>query len=88
MQLSEFIGQDILLSIPSLTSTKIQKAKLLGVETGGIWIESELINTTLLRAANLAALPHGPRVFFPYGQIAVLIVGGGAPALDERAFGL
>jgi hypothetical protein len=88
MQLSDFIGQSIIVVIPAIDREKFQTVRLLGVEIGGIWIESQAINGHMLKAFNAGAMSESPRAFFPYSQITFALVGGGPPALDEKAFGL
>jgi hypothetical protein len=42
MQLSDYIGNSILILIPKIHEKKYQKVILHGVEASGIWIESQM----------------------------------------------
>jgi len=49
MQLSDYIGQEIALLIPTIHPIKFQAVKLLGVEAGGVWIESQTLLNLVLK---------------------------------------
>ena len=40
MQFSELIGQEVGLLLPKISTARIFRVKVLGVESGGIWISS------------------------------------------------
>jgi hypothetical protein len=87
MQLSEYIGQDILLRIP-LIEDHHQVVKLLGVEAGGIWIESQEMINKIYSAVDKEGSERTPVFFFPYHQIEFGMVAIPGLALNERAFGV
>ena len=84
MRLSDYIGQLILLSIPSI-SPEPQNVKLLGVEAGGIWVESQHAINLILESANLTSAPCSVAAFFPYGEVRFGVVFVDGLALNEKA---
>lgn len=88
MQLSDYIGSEIIVVIKIIDPLLFQKVILKGVEPGGILIESETLTNTMLRSLKQASLPVTPLFFFPYHEITFALVKGGEVALDEKAFGL
>jgi hypothetical protein len=88
MQLSDYVGQEIALAIPFIDNIKFQKVKLLGVEAGGIWIESQTLINMVLKATATATAPQTLAFFFPYHEVKFGFVGIEGPALNEQAFGL
>jgi hypothetical protein len=88
MQLSEHLGQEILLLVPDIDPKIPQLVKLIGVEAGGVWIESQSLTNTFLTGINQATWPGSPSFFLPYHAIRLGIGRVDAPALNEKAFGL
>jgi len=88
MQLSDYIGQEIVLFIPALHTTDFQKVRLLGVEAGGVWIESQTLINIILKNAGIASAPKSLAFFYPYHELRFGFVGIGGPALNEKAFGV
>jgi hypothetical protein len=88
MQLSDYIGQVITLAIPAIDAEKFQNVKLLGVEAGGIWVESQTLITMALKTAGQATAENSLAFFFPYREIRFGFVPIDGPALDEKAFGV
>ncbi|MGH9403306.1 MAG: hypothetical protein ACRD2P_14495 [Terriglobia bacterium] len=41
MDFSDLIGQEIAVLIPKIHQTALQQVKLIGVESGGIWVQSK-----------------------------------------------
>jgi hypothetical protein len=88
MQLSDYVGQVIVLAIPAIDPKLFQSVKLLGVEAGGIWVESQTLITMALKTAGQATAPKSLAFFFPYHEIRFGFVPIDGPALDEKAFGV
>jgi hypothetical protein len=89
VQFSELVGERILLVAPKLLGeTTIQEVKLIGVEAGGLWIESQFITNSLLQSIGKAASPKTMVVFVPYQEITFAMTSIDGPSLDEKAFGL
>jgi hypothetical protein len=88
MQLSDYIGQVIALTIPAIDANTIQSVKLLGVETGGIWVESQKLLNMALKTYGLATSETSLAFFFPYHEIRFGYVEIDGPALGEEALGV
>ena len=88
MQLSDYVGKDIILKIPYIDPDHLQTVRLLGVEAGGVWIESQEMINQLYSAVEKEGSPRTPAFFFPYHQIEWGLVGIPGMALNERAFGI
>lgn len=88
MQLSDYVGKEILLFVPDIDPKMPQLVKLLGVEAGGIWIESQTITNNLLKSLNQATWLGSPALFLPYHAIRLGVGKLDVPALNEKAFGL
>jgi hypothetical protein len=70
MQLSEHVGQQIIINAQPLGG--LQQVKLLGVEAGGVWIESQEITNQFLVHFKIATAPNTFVFFLPYGQIEMI----------------
>lgn len=88
MNFSALIGQEIGVLIPKIHQTIIQRVKLIGVESGGIWVESQDATNAILKRFNVATAPKTPVFFLPYHEIAFAIAGLDKVSLDEKSFGL
>jgi len=87
MQLPDYIGKDVVLLIPFIEQ-HYQTVKLLGVEAGGIWIESQEMVNKVYSAVGKVDSPRTPVFFFPYHQIEFGMVAIQGMALNEEAFGV
>jgi len=87
MNLSEMIGKEIVVLIP-FTSPHYQQIKLLGVESGGIWIESQVMINEIFSALGETSSERTPAFFVPYHHIQFAMVPVPGMALNERAFGV
>jgi hypothetical protein len=88
MQFSELVGSQIFIVIPRIHATDYQEVKLIGVETGGLWIESQEFTNVFLQLFGVPAAQKTPVVFFPYHEIAYVVTSLEQLALDEKAHGL
>lgn len=88
MQLSDYFDQEIMLAIPVLGGDVPQRVKLVGVEPGGIWVQSQSLTTSLLESVGASSAPVTPTLFFPYGQVIFVSVAVEGSALNEKAFGV
>ena len=88
MELRDLIGQTILVLITRLHPTRYQKVKLLGVEAGGIWIESQDVTNAILQLFGAASAPTTLVLFFPYHEIGFVLNKLDVVSLDEKAFGV
>ena len=87
MKFENLIGQRIVLLCPD-SDQKIHAVKLVGIETGGLWIESQELTNLLLQAVGLPTSPETPVLFLPYHAIGGVLVGIQQTALDEKALGV
>ncbi|MGB9233965.1 MAG: hypothetical protein WCC04_06095 [Terriglobales bacterium] len=88
IQLSDYIGQEIVLMIPTIDPVNLQKVKLLGVEAGGVWIESQTLINHILKRVGSATAPRSIAFLYPYHELRFGFVGIAGPALNEKAFGV
>jgi hypothetical protein len=88
MQLADYVGQEIVMAIPFIHPIKFQRVKLLSVEAGGIWVESQTLINMVLKASATATAPGTLAFFFPYHEVKFGFVGIEGPALNEEAFGV
>jgi hypothetical protein len=86
MQLSDYIDKLIIINAQPLGG--IKQVKLLGVEAGGVWIESQEAMNQLLGHFNVATAPTTFVFFLPYGQIEMISVPISKVGLNEKAFGV
>jgi hypothetical protein len=87
MQLSDLIGKEILISIPFLSPT-FENVTLRGVDSGGIWIESQNIANITLVAIGSSGVPTAIVLFFPYNQIRFAMAFAPGVSLNEKALGV
>ena len=88
MNFEKMIGQHILVKINRIDQTKYQDVKLLGVEAGGLWIESQTLTNAMLQAMQIPSAPKTAAFFFPYHEISFAISAIEGPSLDEKSFGV
>jgi hypothetical protein len=89
MHLSDMVGDQILIRTAIFGDpNKLHKVKLLGVEAGGIWIESQEFLNVALQIGGVASTENIPVIFVPYHQIYFVLSSVRGLALDEKAFGL
>jgi hypothetical protein len=85
MELFDYIGNNITVVIPAIDPDSPQIVKLLGVEPGGIWIESQTLIDHILKIAEQKAAPNSLAFFFPYHELRFAFVPIEGPALSEKA---
>ncbi|MGC2559546.1 MAG: hypothetical protein WA389_11995 [Terriglobales bacterium] len=92
-KLGELVGSEIVLELlnPVVRSKskkdKTQKARLVGVEPAGIWIEFPHETTDIL-LEHAGAMLQTPVFFLPFSQVRYIFVMGDLVALSEKAFGV
>jgi hypothetical protein len=86
MQFSTLVGQQILVLL--IGQDEFFRVKLVGVEYGGLWLESQQVTNFLLRTAGLAGWEKTLVSFVPFPQMKVVHAALDQLALDEKAFGL
>ncbi len=88
MELADLVGNTIHMLIPRMDPVKYQKVKLLGVEPGGVWIESQDITNAVLRHFGMSSAPTTLVLFLPYHEIGFAVASVDKVSLDEKAFGI
>jgi hypothetical protein len=89
MNFDKMVGQTIGAIIPSFGSnTVLQFVKLHGVETGGLWLESQKATNDFLTRIGAQAAPKTAVFFVPYHQITLVIASLDSPSLNEKSFGV
>jgi hypothetical protein len=88
MQLSDYVGQEIVLLIPSIDPKLFQKVRLLGVEPGGVWVESQTLMNMFLKSVRQPSAPKSLAFFYPYHELRFGFVAIEGVALNETAFGV
>lgn len=86
--LEGLIGHSIVIRSVPLHEEHPVKVKLVGIENGGLWIESQDATNHWLAEMKQQATPKTLVWFLPYAQIAWIMGSGDYPALSEKAFGL
>jgi len=74
--------------IPAIHATTIQEVKVLGVEFGGVWIQSQALTNAFLQILGVAVAPKTMVAFVPYHGISLAFSSIEGPALNETAFGV
>ncbi len=88
MQLSDYIGQAIMIRVKTNDGVRSEEMTLLGAEAGGIWVESQKAMNQMLDHFKVATAPTTFAFFFPYSQIEMITVPTEKQALNEKAFGV
>lgn len=73
MQLSDFIGHNITMVIPTIHKTAMQNVTLLGVEVGGVWVQSQPLTNLALRRIGQPDSTKAIVFFLPYHAISVAL---------------
>jgi hypothetical protein len=86
--LEGLIGQTAVIRSIPVNETRPALIKLLAVENGGIWVESQEATDHWLSEAGKQASPRTLAWFLPFAQISWIMGSSDYPALSEKAFGL
>jgi len=86
--LHKLIGENLVAAIPIIDENSPSLVKLLAVENGGIWIESQKTTNHWLSQIGLPATQKAYIFFVPYHQISWILDRPDYPALSEKALGL
>jgi len=88
IKLNDYVGQTILIRSIPIKENGPAAVKLVAVDDGGIWIESQDATDHWLAFVKLTSAPRTPVWFLPYGQIAWILGSEDYPALSEKSLGL
>jgi hypothetical protein len=78
----------MLILIPRIHPGHYQKVKLVGIESGGLWVESQEVINQTLQATGAPAAPKTLVIFFPYHERSFAFGRLDMLSLNEKAFGL
>jgi hypothetical protein len=86
MSLANLIGQEIHARIPSYQTDKpFLELRLLGVEAGGIWVESHDFMEEIFATTSYTMSPKTIVLFLPYAQILAIYVPRDSPWISRKA---
>ena len=88
MQFTELVGESIFLLAPRIDEKTFKEVKLVGVESGGLWIESQDLTNAVLHFFGAPAAKNTPIFFLPYHEISLALTTVSGLALGEKAFGV
>jgi hypothetical protein len=83
--LTEMVGEVIAVMSPVLHPNEMQRVKLLAVETGGVWIESQSFTNGFLRYIGQSVAPRTLIFFLPYHQISFVRASLDLPSLSDTS---
>lgn len=91
MRLHEMIGESLWGLVPSFENIEGGPHitfKLLAVDVGGIWVESQSYTEMILKRGKRQDAPRTPVFFLPYSSISYLTRMHEVPALSSTSLGL
>jgi len=86
--LASMVGEVIIVRIPLLDPERMSLVKLHGIETHGIWIESQDFTNELMEKFQFSSSRTTPLVFVPFDKLDFIIAALDSLSLSEPAFGL
>jgi hypothetical protein len=87
MQFSELIGQEVGLLLPKISTARIFRVKVLGVESGGIWISSQAAVSAILQVFHVQVAPQTLAFFIPFHEITFATAESHVATSAEKASG-
>lgn len=82
--LSSLIGKRINIKIPLWKENAVMSLTLVGVEAGGIWVESEQFMEEFFADTPHKMTQTSVQVFVPFAQILAIYHFGGGPWISEK----
>jgi hypothetical protein len=86
--LASMIGEVIIVRIPLLDADGMSLVKLHGIETHGIWIESQEFTNELMEKFDFSSSRTTPLVLVPFNKVDFIIAALDSLSLSEPAFGI
>jgi hypothetical protein len=83
LSLSDLVGQKLYIKIPVWKQDKPIYVTLVGVDAGGIWIESNDFMEEFLEGTPHKMTEKSMQVFVPYSQVLAIYHFGGGPWISE-----
>jgi hypothetical protein len=87
-KLAEYVGDMILIRSIPIKEEHPVFVKLIAVDDGGIWIESQDATESFMRQVKRTSLPKTLVYFLPYAQIAWIMGTEDYPSMSEKSLGL
>jgi hypothetical protein len=84
ISLAKFVGREIYAKMPAFKDGKMVTLKLLAVETGGIWIESQDFMEDMFSETTHTMTPRSFHLFLPFAQILAIYVIVDSPWISKR----
>jgi len=84
ISLAKLIGENILAKIPSFKEGKVVTLKLVAVETGGIWVESQEFMEDMFSETPHTMTPKTFQIFLPFAQILAIYAIVDSPWISKR----
>jgi len=86
--LKNMVGEVIIARIPVLDEYQLSLVKLHGVDSNGIWIESQEFTESMMNKFKFTASATTLLLFVPYAGIDFIVGSVNSLCLSERALGL
>ena len=86
--LASMIGEMIIVRIPLLNPEGLALVRLHGLESHGMWIESQDFTNELMKKLKLSSSRTTPLVFVPFARIDFVLASLDSLSLSETAFGV
>ena len=83
----KMIGEVVNGIVPSL-SRKTLQLKIVAVDAGGLWVESQDYTNRVLKGAKISGAPLTPVLFLPFSAISYLVRLQEGRSLSEESYGL
>lgn len=87
-KLIDYVGHTILIRSIPVNEERPAVVKLIDVDSGGIWVESQDATEHWLTELKKTSSPKTLVWFLPYAQISWILGSEDYPALSEKALGL
>lgn len=87
-KLTDYVGRTVLIRSIPIDEDKPTVVKLVDVDAGGIWIESQKTTDHWLAELKITSSPRTLVWFLPYAKISWILGSEDYPALSEKALGI
>ncbi len=87
-KLEDYVGNTILIRSIPINEQYPAMVKLVAVDNGGIWIESQDATEHFLQQFKLTSAPKTPIWFLPFSQISWILGSEDYPSMSEKSLGL
>ena len=84
ISLAKFVGGDILAKIPAFKNGAMVTLRLVAVETGGIWIESQDFMEDMFSETTHTMTQRSFQIFLPFAQILGIYAIVDSPWISKR----